>query len=235
MAIDKEYTLVDHDIRTEDSYANLKYWLTCRYLKKVIDTKRELKVLNIGSGGGDFSNLLISLNYKVTSIEPDPNAVRVSKRKYPSLEVQQISLDDFNSAIKFDVITAHDVIEHIQFDKNAIKKISRLLKKNGILILTVPAHQYLFGDHDVKLGHFRRYNRNSITKIISGEFEIVSFRYLGILGIPAAMYYSKFRKKAYPVDSNKFSKKVFDFSLEIEKKINFNLGSSLILVSRKNH
>lgn len=62
----------------------------------------------------------------------------------------------------FDVITALDVIEHIDDDVGALREIRRMLNKNGILIVTVPAYQFLFSYWDRMLGHKRRYTKHML-------------------------------------------------------------------------
>ena len=45
---------------------------------------------------------------------------------------------------KYDLIVAADVIEHIQNDKKAIKDLTDALKRDGKILITVPAFQFLF-------------------------------------------------------------------------------------------
>lgn len=57
----------------------------------------------------------------------------------------------------FDLVTAIDVLEHIEYDLKALVEIKRVLKKRGLAILLVPAHKKLWSTRDIKLHHFRRY------------------------------------------------------------------------------
>jgi 2-polyprenyl-3-methyl-5-hydroxy-6-metoxy-1,4-benzoquinol methylase len=52
----------------------------------------------------------------------------------------------------------HDVLEHIDSENAAIERIFELLTDDGILVISVPALDGLFGFHDEQLGHFRRYS-----------------------------------------------------------------------------
>ena len=58
---------------------------------------------------------------------------------------------------RFDVVTAMDIIEHIDRDKDAVSEIARVLKPGGRLLATVPAYMSLWSEHDVALHHYRRY------------------------------------------------------------------------------
>ena len=59
----------------------------------------------------------------------------------------------------FDVVTAMDIIEHIDDDKAASSEIFRVLKPGGRLLVTVPAFPSLWSEHDEALHHFRRYTK----------------------------------------------------------------------------
>lgn len=64
----------------------------------------------------------------------------------------------------FELIVASDLIEHLDDDSSALKEFYRVLKKNGIILLTVPAHPSLYSYHDRALGHKRRYKRRELEK-----------------------------------------------------------------------
>ena len=71
---------------------------------------------------------------------------------------------------KFNLVCLFDVLEHIENDRETIKKISNILEINGYLFITVPAYQWLWSNHDISLMHKRRYNKKNIYKIISKNF-----------------------------------------------------------------
>lgn len=73
---------------------------------------------------------------------------------------------ELNKEISF--VLALDVMEHVEDDiafLNTIYNIKNVTKNTNIL-LTVPAFQSLFTNHDVVLGHFRRYSNNTLEKVI---------------------------------------------------------------------
>jgi 2-polyprenyl-3-methyl-5-hydroxy-6-metoxy-1,4-benzoquinol methylase len=53
------------------------------------------------------------------------------------------------------------VVEHIKDDRLAIANCKKLLKKNGHLIILVPAYRYLYNEFDKELEYYRRYNKNA--------------------------------------------------------------------------
>jgi SAM-dependent methyltransferase len=61
----------------------------------------------------------------------------------------------------FDVVLALDVLEHVDRDADAVRSLVRLARPGGYVVLTVPAHPILFGRHDIRFSHVRRYSRGA--------------------------------------------------------------------------
>lgn len=59
----------------------------------------------------------------------------------------------------FDAAVMLDVIEHVEDPIQVLQNAARIVKDDGVLVITVPAYPFLFSDWDKRLGHFRRYTR----------------------------------------------------------------------------
>jgi len=59
-----------------------------------------------------------------------------------------------------------DVLEHVYNDDAFLKEIFAKLSPGALVIITVPAFQFLFSNHDVFLKHHRRYNRNQLLALL---------------------------------------------------------------------
>jgi SAM-dependent methyltransferase len=66
----------------------------------------------------------------------------------------------------FDVVAAFDVIEHCASDAQALSELVRVLAPGGRLLVSVPAYQWAWSDHDVRAGHYRRYTRSRICRVV---------------------------------------------------------------------
>lgn len=66
----------------------------------------------------------------------------------------------------FDVVGAFDVVEHCEPEAQALDEMSRVLRPGGRLLLSVPAYQWAWSDHDVRAGHHRRYTRQRIVEAV---------------------------------------------------------------------
>ena len=76
-------------------------------------------------------------------------------------------------------------MEHIPDDAAFINQIHRVLQPDGLLYMTVPAHQWLWSGHDVRAQHYRRYNRGTIRGLLGPNFELLYFTYFFGILIPA--------------------------------------------------
>jgi SAM-dependent methyltransferase len=66
----------------------------------------------------------------------------------------------------FDVVSAFDVVEHCADDARAIAELARVLVPGGRMLLSVPAYQWAWSDHDVQAGHHRRYTRAQVVELV---------------------------------------------------------------------
>jgi SAM-dependent methyltransferase len=72
-----------------------------------------------------------------------------------------------------DVVTLLDVIEHQTDPSFALMEARRIVRADGILIVTVPAHQWLWSQADELLGHVKRYDRGLLrSELESCGFEV---------------------------------------------------------------
>ncbi len=62
----------------------------------------------------------------------------------------------------FDAAVMLDVIEHVEDPVEVLRHAARVLTKDGVIIVTVPAYPWLFGEWDKRLGHYRRYTRKML-------------------------------------------------------------------------
>ena len=82
------------------------------------------------------------------------------------------------------VVTALDVLEHIQDDATALRNIIQLAEPGGLIILTVPAMRWLWSDWDVSLQHYRRYERPDFMRLLeTPHAEILHCAYFNTLAL----------------------------------------------------
>lgn len=232
--LSNKYQYDDLLVRSKDPYANAKYEIILEWFKK----KKIKTILNAGCGSGEFSFILAKNGYDVLGFDLDKDYIDLANKNIKKLKIENCSfvvsgIEDYKANKKFDAVIATDVLEHIKDDRKAFKKLAEFIRPKGSVVITVPAGQYLFGFHDVKLGHFRRYSLNSFKKIIPSSVNIKKLRYFGFFLIPVALLMSKFIKRSYPVAKSN-NNVVLDFILKLEKKIDPILGTSALFLGEKN-
>jgi SAM-dependent methyltransferase len=231
-----QYQYADLLIRSMDLYANTKYAMILRYLSGFTD----LRILNAGCGSGELSFQLAQAGHRVLGIDPGLEYVRVAEQNARMINSRNCSfavssIEDFQPTTPFDCVIATDVLEHIQDDRTAFEKLISFVKPSGLVIITVPAGQWLFGYHDEALGHFRRYSLTELRRLVSERCQVDHVRYFGFTLIPVCYMYSKLLRKPYPVaesgDStqNPLRTAALRTLLYLDKLVPMPLGTSLIM------
>lgn len=67
---------------------------------------------------------------------------------------------------QFDLVILLDVLEHVDDHLHALKAIERILKPGGRIVITVPAFQFLWSEHDNRHHHQRRYTKRELTQVL---------------------------------------------------------------------
>lgn len=210
--------------------------------------KHHLKgeILEIGSGIGNISKLVIESDHFITLSDYSKEYCEILKEKFATNKnvrsVIQIDLlhPDFEkkfSAYKemFDSIFLLNVIEHIEDDKLSVKNCRYLLKAGGHLILLAPAYSWLFGTFDKQLGHFRRYTIRSISELLrSQNFDILSGSYFNITGIAGWFLFGKiFRRRMLGKGEMTAFNSIVPFAKLTDKILAKKAGLSIIITGIK--
>lgn len=123
--------------------------------------------LDVGCGTGAFLQDL-SKEWNAWGIDTSELAIEYARRRGLT-RLALGTLEEFpHPGERFDLITALDVIEHIQDDVSVLRQMGGRLAPGGTIIVTVPAHPWLWSAHDEINHHFRRYTRRSLTNSIEG-------------------------------------------------------------------
>ena len=108
-------------------------------LKKQEKPLKNLKILDIGCGGGLLSEPICRLGANVTGIDASKKNIQVAKlhAQKSNLKIKYISTspENFKTNIKFDVILNMEIIEHVEDVSFFLKSCSSLLKKGGIMFI----------------------------------------------------------------------------------------------------
>lgn len=126
-------------------------------------------VLEVGSGIGTISKRLVRDfdNVCLTDISDEyiSNLKKFRKAKVTKLNLEKLS--DFKKFKEesFDSIVCLNVLEHVKDDLFSVKQMKKLLKKNGKMVILVPAHKFLYNELDKAVLHHKRYDKKDILEL----------------------------------------------------------------------
>ena len=162
-------------------------------------------VLEVGAGLGANTEFLRSTGVSSwTCLERDPCLVEkmrsrfVNQRHSFDCRIETGTTETLSVERQFDGIVYIDVLEHIEADREELRRASRLLVKGGRIVVLAPAHQWLYTAFDSAIGHFRRYNKSSLSACMPGDGEIIRLNYLDSVGVVASLGNRLFLRKAQP-------------------------------------
>lgn len=149
------------------------------------------RILEAGCGTG--GNIATLRRYgRVTAFEPHIDALGFARERHPDIDIRVGSLpaDLPHEPGSFDLVAALDVLEHVHDDRGSARALADLVRPGGWLLVTVPAHQALWGSHDRRLHHVRRYGRTGLLDLFAGQdLELVRFTPFNMLLAPIAVLY----------------------------------------------
>ena len=165
---------------SEDFSFTRKEQLILKYFKNY---KSKIAILDIGCGEGKFLLNLDKNKFIKKGIEINKDACRSCKKRSLSVLNKDFLKIEFNSE-KYEVITLWHVLEHLDNPRAVLEKINRILKPNGILVISTPN----IGSVGFKIGKSRwfhidsprhrfLYNKKSLKFLLNKEeFEIMEVK-----------------------------------------------------------
>ncbi|MBC8495531.1 class I SAM-dependent methyltransferase [archaeon] len=107
------------------------------HLHKLLGHRKSGSLLDIGCGKGYFLNEAKKKGFQVQGVEISKPARNFGVEKL-GLQIYNGTIEDFKPNKKYDIITMYDLIEHLPNSLTSLKKVTSLLKENGLLIVETP-------------------------------------------------------------------------------------------------
>lgn len=231
----KEYKAYTGHV-TLESMSNAKWYNN--WTINIFKSHLQGDILEVGCGIGSFTKMLVPYG-NVHAIDIDEDCIEQTRQAISQQEkvgFGNIENGDYFFQEKlFDTITCINVLEHIEYDKQALKNIHHLLKPAGTLVLLVPAHPFLYGQIDKEIGHYRRYTKKGIIELLEdADFDIVHTRKMNFLGGIGWWFTGKILKDTSVSEKKlQFFDKIAPFILPIEEKIEPPIGTSVLAIAKK--
>ncbi|HYK08681.1 MAG TPA: class I SAM-dependent methyltransferase [Candidatus Eisenbacteria bacterium] len=214
---------------------NYNNWIAEQFLPLI-----RTPLLEIGAGTGNISKHFVNKK-NVTITDIDAGLVKQLKKKFSNSTVSDIRTLNVLGKIKkgdigkYKTIIAINVLEHIQDDAKALANMYRMLKKGGKLLLLIPAKKIAYTRLDNNLGHFRRYEKDELSKKLKASgFTLETLYFFNIVGLFSWIVRDKIESshQMKPYQVILFDKIVPVLKI-IERYIKMPVGISLILTATK--
>ena len=237
-----------YDVEAKVETFHWWFFVRRRLLKRLLhslDLPQEFSAVDIGCGTGSNLRILGSVGIdNVVGLDRSLYALSLAKKK---VNLPFVRGDINNLPIRSNsvgLIIALDVLEHIDNDLNAIRELYQVLRKEGILILTVPAFNFLWGIQDVVTGHKRRYSKKGIMEKLKEErFAILKSSYFNFfLFFPILFARRMIHLLGLKIASeneinspliNFFFKAIFSMEVYVLKYFSFPFGVSIFCIAKK--
>jgi SAM-dependent methyltransferase len=184
-------------IKTEKKLDESYWWFVGRrtILERVLCRlgRRTRVAVDVGCGSGRNIQLLSRYSDWVVGFDRSPVALELAASHGVPIacaEGEAIPLADSS----VDLLSALDVLEHMDDDMRALNEFHRVLQPEGFLLVTVPAYRFLWSEHDEALMHRRRYVASELhVKLTCSGFRVLKRSYAVFFAFFPIVLYRLFR------------------------------------------
>ena len=235
--------------KIEERVQTFHWWFVVRrkLLKTILcslNLQRESLTMDIGCGVGSNLSLLKAIGLKAMGCDRSFDNLLLAKNKFflPFINGDLENLPIRSSSVE--LVIATDVLEHLEDDIAGVRELCRILRRNGHLIVTVPAFQSLWGTQDIVTGHKKRYSKRDISNVLKHNgFQIMRSSYFNFfLFFPILFARRVIRLLGLQLHSeneinfpllNFFLKTIFSLEPYLLKYLPFPFGVSIVCVAKK--
>lgn len=245
--------------RVEDSH----WWFVGRrailesFLEKIVESRKsrvkseneeskiqnpKSKILDVGCGTGANLEMLKQFG-EAEGVDVSDDALEFCHRKGLKVHkglAEELPFEDES----FEVVTALDVVEHLDDDVAGLREMYRVLKKGGKTLIFVPAFMWLWGVQDDVSNHRIRYTKKQVVeRLEKAGFEIERATYANITFFAPILAGRTLMKLTgvKPESENNINvsalngvlSKIFSAEKFWLHKFNFPFGVSIVVVAKK--
>jgi SAM-dependent methyltransferase len=185
----------------------VRHWIE----RSVRLTKDDLLV-DAGVGTGIWLQEM-SARCRVLGLEASDESLAIARPRVEAAggrllktDLDRIDLPDETAT----VVTAMDVLEHLDDDKRAFAELVRITRVGGLIVITVPALRMLWSDWDVSLHHRRRYEKRDFQELIRDpRVDVVHCGFFNSVALPAILAIRVWRRfRPRPAGTQRMEDKV---------------------------
>jgi len=202
---------------------------------------RPPRILDVGCGTGANLKMLSEFG-DADGVDISPDAIEFCRQRKLNVKLGAAESLPYEDGT-FDLVTALDVVEHLDDDLGGLREMHRILRPGGHILLFVPTFMWLWGVQDEVSHHRRRYKLSELQRVArEAGFEIERATYANITFLPAVfLVRTIMRLTGLKIDSearinisifNGLFSRIFGAEATFLRFMNFPIGVSGLLVAR---
>jgi SAM-dependent methyltransferase len=241
-----------HEIETLDRLETSYWWHVGRrevirtLIESFVQLPENARILDLGCGTGRNVKLLQAFG-RAWGADPAPEAWRIAQ----SIGLRGRLVGAAAERLPFrsealDLVSAFDVLEHLDDDVEGLEEIRRILRPQGVLVVAVPAYRFLWSEHDEVLGHRRRYVASELhQKLNAAGYSVDKRTYAITFAFPGILAYRLWRglfpakggqKASYvmlPAWLNTLLARLLGLEARAMRAMDLPIGTSIFAIARR--
>lgn len=149
------------------------------------------RILDVGCAIGNITQFYADREL-VVGVDVVPEELAVARERFADKNFEAFHMDVSSPALlqfrdrQLDTAVCLNVLEHVEDDIDALRKMRDTLQPGSHICLLVPCNKWLYGPMDEIDHHFRRYTRRELNaKLAEANLTVVRQNYFNFLGIAA--------------------------------------------------
>jgi SAM-dependent methyltransferase len=197
-------------------------------------------VAEVGAGIGSITQVLLERPLdRLVAFEPSRNMFPHLARAvegHPNARAVNELFGGEQAGADFDSVAYINVLEHVEHEREELLAAYHALRPGGHLLVFVPALSWLYSNFDREVGHFRRYSRDGLERIVvRAGFEVVRARYFDFAGVlPWYIYFTLMGRSMGRGSVSLYDRLVVPPMRVVESWVAPPLGKNVLLVARRN-
>jgi len=162
--VDPQYSALYRELYEKHWWFRIRERWIVEILRQNMPTGGWSSILDVGCGNGLFFDQLAKFG-QVEGVETSREIVSPSNPHFEKIYIGPFD-ESFQPRNLYSLVLLLDVLEHIPEPLEALRKCMSLLKIGGTLLLTVPAFNIVWTNHDVINHHMTRYRRSTLFPLL---------------------------------------------------------------------
>jgi len=198
------------------------------------------RIAEVGAGIGSITRILLERPLeRLVAFEPSTNMFPHLDRVvagHANARAVNAFFGGEQAGQDYDSVAYINVLEHVEHEREELVAAYNALRPGGHLLVFVPALAWLYSNFDREVGHYRRYSRDGLERVVArAGFEVVRSRYFDVAGVlPWYLYFTLMGRGMGKGSVSLYDRVVVPPMRVVEGWVVPPLGKNVLLVARRN-